>query len=1102
MRDGQGPGERSEARGTRAQEMLSPSLPRELVLASAGTGKTFRISSRIVGLLAAGAQADEIFASTFTRKAAGEILDRVIERLARATLDEEAGAELARHALPGSASADPPRRRWGLLLRRLAAHLHRLQVSTLDSFFVSAARAFSLELGIPPRWRIGDEPTLRRLESEALEEVLRSTERGEILELIRAVLSGEADRGVQGRVLDRVRDLRGLLYELDPGAAAPWAPFGDHLPFPSGAEERREAAARIDALEIPTNADGAPNRPWQKALEEASRLVEEGAWDDFVGRGIAAKVLGGEATYARKPISSDVEAAFREALALAGNDVRAEHDRRARALGTLALRFDEALDARRRRVGAYSFSDVTRRIAGVDPLVGRADLWYRLDRRARHLLLDEFQDTSLLQWEALRPLAEELLAGHLDERAAVIVADPKQSIYGWRGAEPELVDRVGRRFHLERDRLHQSFRSSRVVLEFVNRIFGNLDRSPLWEGSEEDRERVRDWLRDFDRHEPARDLPGRVRVEVGPREASMRSDDRPRMMARAGELVAELRERAPGRSVGVLLRKNRNIPLLIADLRRRGFEVSEEGGTALTDSAAVTTVLALLRLADHPGHTVARYQVSRSPLASRVGLRAHDDDAGTIEVARGVRARLVAEGYGPALDRWTRELGRRAVLGDRDLRRLVQLTELGYRWDARGATLRPGDFVRFVESERLDDPAAAGIRVMTVHQAKGLEFDVVVLPELDMGLTGGGSRTPAALPERDPDTGRVLRVFPYLKKALRPLVPEAGPAIAQARSAALRDALGILYVALTRARYALHLLVAADGTRGPSSSSTYARLIREALDAHEEGIEEGEILFEEGDRDWAGNVDGAEPGEGGAYSAREPERLEVRLGEPRSRLRSLTHRAPSELVGDREIDLASFLSLEGEEERDRVLRRGTLVHEWCRKISWLEEEPPLRVARLVEAAGEVPPALEGKTEALARSFLEWMGIPSIQETFTRRAALRWARERLAGSSGEEPALELHREIPFAVRAGDEILRGAIDRLVLARGEAGEAAARILDFKTESVDPEDPEAVREARERYAPQLRAYRRAVGRIHGLAGDRIEAVLVFLPTGVVETV
>ncbi len=124
-------------------------LPREVVLASAGTVKTFTLSSRLISLLARGAPPDSLLASTFTRKAAGEILARVLFRLATASLDEDQAQALARHILlPGLSSEGNPglRQRFSVLLRSLVRELHRANVGTLDSFFLRIAGSFPGQL--------------------------------------------------------------------------------------------------------------------------------------------------------------------------------------------------------------------------------------------------------------------------------------------------------------------------------------------------------------------------------------------------------------------------------------------------------------------------------------------------------------------------------------------------------------------------------------------------------------------------------------------------------------------------------------------------------------------------------------------------------------------------------------------------------------------------------------------------------------------------------------------------------------------------------------------------------------------------------------------
>jgi ATP-dependent exoDNAse (exonuclease V) beta subunit len=148
---------------------------RELVVASAGAGKTYRISSRIIGLLAEGEAPRSILASTFTRKAAGEILDRVLLRLAQAATDSGAARELAKAALAEEDRAAADSAYWRGVLRRTVDDLNLLSIGTLDSFFVSAVKSFTHDLGLPAGWGIADKPVEERIRAEALDALLSNT---------------------------------------------------------------------------------------------------------------------------------------------------------------------------------------------------------------------------------------------------------------------------------------------------------------------------------------------------------------------------------------------------------------------------------------------------------------------------------------------------------------------------------------------------------------------------------------------------------------------------------------------------------------------------------------------------------------------------------------------------------------------------------------------------------------------------------------------------------------------------------------------------------------------------------------------------------------
>ena len=123
------------------------------ISASAGTGKTFRLAHRYIGLMAAGVAPDRICALTFSRKAAGEIFDKIVEHLCAAVTDDkkrgQTAATIEKEGFAPPDQADDYLR----LLRTLLDHGHRLRIGTLDSFILGVVRAFPLELGVPPETR-------------------------------------------------------------------------------------------------------------------------------------------------------------------------------------------------------------------------------------------------------------------------------------------------------------------------------------------------------------------------------------------------------------------------------------------------------------------------------------------------------------------------------------------------------------------------------------------------------------------------------------------------------------------------------------------------------------------------------------------------------------------------------------------------------------------------------------------------------------------------------------------------------------------------------------------------------------------------------------
>lgn len=1054
-------------------------FPHVVIRASAGTGKTFQLSNRFLGLALADEPFDTILATTFTHKAAGEILDRVLQRLADAALDGEKLAELAEHV--GDAKLD--RRRCLDVLRQMVRQLHRLRVSTLDSFFIQIAQSFSLDLGLPPGWQIVDEAVDRGLRAEAIRAVLRNESTRDAVELMHLLTKGEASRSVGRQIATLVDQLYGLYTEAPPEA---WEtlPRGKSL----RPEQLQAALEALAAVELP---DG---KQFSKAREQELGNATLGDWKTFISKGIAAKVARGEEKYGRTPIPPEVIAAYQPLIKHAKAELVGQIANQTAATRRLLERFDAAYQRLKFGRRALRFEDVTRELTAAD-LDGRTDeIAYRLDSQVSHLLLDEFQDTAPLQWRVLRPFARRIV-DRGGRRSFFCVGDVKQAIYGWRGGVAEIFEALGKELdHLQPRSLNRSWRSCQVIIDTVNRVFGGLEDNRVLQ---RDAAAARRWSERFEQHTTAYPkLPGYCRMIAAPAAGEGEKQDEVTLVYAAGE-VAALHRLTPGCRIGVLVRKNEAVARLIYELRNRGVEASEEGGNPLTDSPAVQLVLSLLTLADHPGDTAARFHVAHSPLGAGLGLTDHDDAAAASRLSQAIRRGLMDRGYGPTLYGWVGELA--ASCDRRDLDRLMQLVELAYGYEA-AATTRADDFVALVSEQKVEDPSAAAVRVMTVHQAKGLQFDVVVLPQLDTRLTG---QPPPHVVGRPGPTEDVQHVCRYVAKDIRALLPEEFQRMFdEHHRQVVEESLCLLYVAMTRAVHALHVIVAPSPQNEKMIRNTLAGLLRAAL-ADGQRVEPGSVLYEHGDPAWFKTAAPKEPvvtprpGEEAV-----PERLRVKLAEPRRRRwRGLERRSPSQLEGGPRVDLALRLRL----DTSAALDRGTLVHAWFEQIRWLEDGLP-DDATLHEVAETL--AVRGmNVPALIEQFRRALDRPAIRAALSRATYRQPAGDEMdcrvhAGPHVAQPRWELWRERPFAVRDGDAILRGTIDRLVVLCDGDAPVAADVLDFKTDSVAADDPQGIEARVEEYRPQLEAYRRAVGSLFGLDPERISARLAFVQPGVIKCV
>lgn len=1057
------------AKATKKSADAAASFPHLLIRASAGTGKTYQLSNRYLGLLAANVSPDKILATTFTRKAAGEIFDRILHRLAEAATSKKAADKLA-HALQLEGFSQ--KQCCDLLLTTLT-NQHRLRIGTLDSHFAQLASAYALELGLPAGWRIGEVQEEAALQAEAIERVLEREQLPDLLALLHLLTKGETQRGVSDLIAGTVG---GLYHLFSQTAADAWS----RLPQATALTPEQLEATLAELQKIPIPSDKRACDAWQRDMA----IAAAGEWERFIDQGLAGKIHSGGEKYYSWVIPEEVLRPYRALLDHAKSVLLKRLAAQTEATYKLLSRFDGEFRHLKQERRLLRFDDVTFALAAVDSASSQR-MSFRLGGRLSHLLLDEFQDTSLVQWQVLRPLAQAITAQSLNT-SLFCVGDVKQAIYGWRGGLAEIFGALEQELTgLTNDQLAQSRRSAPAIIEVVNQVFQNLTKHPALDKYEA---AVTAWQRAFPLHTTAREeLLGYVTMETSP--ADETDDDVAEHHAPfVAQRIADLARQAPGCSVGVLVRSNAMVAELIYLLRKLDVPASEEGGNPLADSPAVELVMSLLQFADHPGDTACRFHVAKSPLAEHVGLAwpcAHERAA---SVAQKLRRELLDEGYGAVVYRWAKWLAPHC--DRRDLSRLQQLVELAFAYQPR-STLRTADFANLIAAEKVADPQAAQIRVMTIHQSKGLQFDIVVLPEVD-GLIAGQPDT--FVTGRSGPAQPVNVVCRYANAAMQTfLPPEFQKLFEENVRQRIDESLCVLYVALTRAVHAMHIILQPGKPNEKKPPKTSAGLLRATL-APDKPALGGQLLYEHGQPAWYKNWLAQAEAEGKRLAIKPPTLFDsapIVLAVKSKLPRRLERVSPSQLEGGNRFKLADVFR-----SSSAALRHGTLMHAWLEQIEWLDaglpEEALLR--KIMQQTLRDAVDSDFDRDAAVKRFFTMLETPALQQVFAKEAYRQSLRKEQPQRKTELADCEfsIYRERTFALRDGERLMTGAMDRLVVQRKNGQPIGAEVIDFKTDDIS--QPGVYEKRVEMYRPQLAAYCAAVARLYALPPANVTARVVFV--------
>lgn len=1048
--------------------------PRLLIRASAGTGKTFQLSSRYIALLRQ-APPEKILSSTFTRKAAGEILERILLRLARATASARSLQELGTSiGVPGLSREECLQ-----MLAQLTRQLHRVRISTLDAFFAQLAGSHALELGFPSGWRILDPVEVQQLRAQALEQMLHEGDQQELVQLMHMLDKGDSSRSVSGLMRQTIDD---MYYVFVDSTEAAWDRFPEHH-FLSE-EAREELLQGMAQLQL-------DQKRMQTALVKDCLAIREERWSDFLQKGLLPKIRSSERTYYNKPIPEVVCEYYLQLSEHCLAVTAASWKQQTRAAWRLLNDFHTVFERLKQSAGGLEFGDVTRRLSlGQNP-ESRRDITFRMDGAIEHLLLDEFQDTSRPQWEVIRGFAEE--ACRRPQHSFFCVGDIKQAIYGWRGGEAAIFDAIEKQLPgLESQPLNLSYRSSPIVIDAVNQAMTRLHQH---DNLDDHAVLLHQWGRNFPHHETSRkELSGYVCLRTGP-EAPETEDGAPSSREQKNEFwkfsadyVADLARRSPYATIGVLTRGNAAVGRMIFELNRLGIDASEEGGNPLTDSAGVQLLLSLMKFVDHPGDTISAFHVARSPLGNVLGFHDHADSQNVIEFTRRFRERLSQHGYGRVIHDLARQLA--PVCNRREYRRLLQLAGLADRFDTLFSTLRPTEFVRYAEVQRCEDPSNARVRVMTIHQSKGLEFDIVVLPELG---------SPLMLPPRyvtqtsSPGGPPELVALYRSEEHFNSLGGDLLAARMQTRDRMLQEAMCLLYVAMTRAARALHMLVSPKVTA--HHPKTFAGLLRAAL-APGVPLEPMKLLWEHGDPHWDAAAQAHPQQKRPATPAADEKSLPavtLRFASPTTK-RHLKRTTPTQQKTGQRISFSIGTAQSGLSGAER----GSLFHRWLQDIIWIDAQTPDvgQLQRVVRMAGLPDQELDSQLE----QFQHCLQQPALKQLLRPQgyAERLTSLARLRGRSPEDVTIDVLNEFPFILSLPTgELMQGNMDRFVIFKIDGHPVGAEVVDFKTDqAATPADQSRLVEF---YRGQLKAYQQAAAQLLGIDSGEITLRLAFVSHGIV---
>ncbi len=1083
-----------------------------LIAASAGTGKTYQLTSRFVALLALGAKPEKMIALTFTKKAAGEFRNRIFQALSDGALGKpdhdfpERNGMAARvwetwtglhlntdKSLSESANpvalypaAIPILKRavehgcfpeqltpipgepalpqlttefFAALLLRVLSKSSDLQLSTLDSFFNRVVAADIHRAGlssVSPMNALQQQRATRTALLAMLAESEKSSHHESALITLLSCIAENKGGALLDLLENNVNTYLSLYKEFP--QKAPWGnpiPFG--LPDCSNASLMTDEEVESIQHEIIDLVESIswkkPRNYVKKTLSTVATKIRKG---EFKASDSFNAWLNGDEQYQAPDAEQERDDQLRELVqgvkkACAELFMRSVQERSV-AMHELLNKYYSAYRESILREGLCTFDDIkqgARQLLGHNTADVDSSMALNLTTKLDHWMLDEFQDTDPVQWEILCNLLKE--NAQYPDKSLFVVGDKKQSIYSFRGASAELFEQLRgtipttdgydwQKHGLTNSSLKESRRSVPEIMNFTNVVFEGI--------SEVDKE-----FSQHSSHASNGDKKGYVRINILPKDKAEQTLQN--ACQTIGEILEELtepngqgmRQLKNGISVAILLRKGDAARSIVSWLRRYKPRIPVQlvEDSPLAEASPLGELLLSFFLWLREPADKYRYNILKaSPLVNIMQLVDESGALARSAVWDSWMNKLNTRGYAALIQ----ELS--AYLPELDSRRMLdEWLEEAVRFDATGGSLDEW-LLHMRTCCRKENGSAQFVQVMTMHKSKGAEFDAVILPFL--GSKPVDQPRAEGIPYFISEAQEGILVHPGTA-AERQFWPELMDYENTWKQARRDDSYNLMYVALTRARYANYLLLPEAGKEPGQKESDW---IQEALKAKKIEVSP-ERPTEFGHEDW--------------YLQKAPRAEQTAappvlkpLGEAKKGRNRLS---PSDVAGESAPPTAQdTLGNVATSAADF----GTRVHACFEQICWLDTHLPNWVQHPESEAQHVV------AEALQE--------PDVAALFTSQ-------------TGQEVYNEQSIE---AINSRDEWVSATIDRLILTHDEQGKVtAAHIIDFKTNHPGQREGYARFEdwLTNHYAGQMKEYRKLIAAAFNLPESVIALTLISCPKG-----